>query len=63
MLCFEIWNLKLLYTCTGPALRGTRPNAVLCSVLLYVREQPRVDNSSAGPHQRELNWEQLVQLA
>jgi hypothetical protein len=51
-----------LYRCGGLALRGTGPNDVLCSVLLYVREQPRVDNSSAGPHQRELNWEQLVPL-
>jgi len=39
---------------TGPVLGGVRPNAVLCktwSGLLCVLEQPRVDNSSAGP-----NW-------
>jgi hypothetical protein len=49
-----------MYGPTGPAFRDAEPNAVLCktcSVLLCILEQPRIDNSSAGP-----NWEQLVQL-
>jgi hypothetical protein len=45
---------------TGSDLRGAGPKYVPCktrSVLLYVLEHQRVDNSSAGP-----NREKLVQL-
>jgi len=59
-------NVKITYysfisiLSTVPALRGAGHTVVLyktCSVLLCVPEQPRVDNSSAGP-----NWEQLEYL-
>ena len=45
----------------GPAPKGAEANADICktcSVLLYVLERSRVDNSIVGP-----NWEELIQLA
>jgi hypothetical protein len=45
-------SLRKRCTLSGLALGDAGPNAVLCktcSVLLYVLEQPRVDNFSTGP--------------
>ena len=46
--------LPILLYISGPALRSCGPSVVLCktcSVLLYVLEHSRVDNSSTGSNQ------------
>ena len=61
-----IINMIYDYYPSGPDVRGAGNIAVLCktcNLLLFVLEEPIVDNSSVGPISAVLNWEQLVQLA
>ena len=61
-----IINMIYDYYPSGPDVRGAGTIAVLCktcNVLLFVLEEPIVDNSSVDPISAVPNWEQLVQLA